>query len=84
MNDLAFELENDIDYLLHVEHEIPMERYIELRPFVEELAQIWSKRIDDEVQAALVRAKYDVSAALQSEVSQLISRAVPKRSLSKW
>lgn len=68
----AAELEGDIDYLLHVDHELPMEWYTKLDPIKNDLARLIVTHADAAVRRALMEMQYTVAKELEENIGRAI------------
>lgn len=68
----AVELEGDIDYLLHVDHELPMEWYTKLDAVKSDLAHLIVTHADAAVRRVLNEMKYNVAKELEDNIGSAI------------
>ena len=68
----AAELEGDIDYILHVDHELPMEWYTGLDAAKSDLAHLIVTHADAAVRRALTEMQYTVAKELQEQIGGAI------------
>lgn len=66
------ELEGDIDYLLHVDHELPMEWYTRLDAVKSDLAHLIVTHADAAVRRVLQEMKYTVAKELEDNIGSAI------------
>lgn len=68
------ELEGDIDYLLHVDHELPMEWYTKLDAVKSDIAHLIVTHADAAVRRVLMEVQYTVAKELQEQIGGAILR----------
>lgn len=68
----------DIDYILHVDHELPMEWYTKLDGVKDDIAELIITHADAAVRRAVMHLQYDIASGVREEIGKIITRAVPK------
>lgn len=68
------ELEGDIDYLLHVDHELPMEWYTKLDAVKSDLAHLIVTHADAAVRRFAIEMRYNVAKELEDNIGGAILR----------
>lgn len=66
------ELEGDIDYIMHVDHELPMEWYTKLDALKSDLAHLIVTHADAAVRRVLNEVQYTVAKELQENIASAI------------
>lgn len=70
------ELENDIDYIIHVDHEMPMEQYLNLEALKKDLANLIITHVDASVKRSAIHLKGDIMAGLHWHMNSIIDDSV--------
>lgn len=78
------EFEQDIDYLMHVEHELPMELYTQLEPLKADLAKLMATHADATAKTATMQLKYKIAAEIKEKVVGIVLDDVKKVDSHDW
>lgn len=66
------DIENAIEYLMHIDHELPMDLYLKLEPLKKDLANLVVVYSDKAVKLALNKATYMIASKLEDEVGNMV------------
>ena len=80
----AAQLDNEIDYILHVENELPMEWYTQLDKVKADLINLIFIHADEAVQYASINLKYSISAGLRDDIDTIVSRSISNVPFEKY
>lgn len=69
------DIKNDIEYAIHVEHEVPMERYTDLQSLIESLVDIVVTHANAEARRQVTELKYKVVTHLKTQVGAVLDVA---------
>ena len=76
-------IKNDIEYAIHVDHEVPMEQYTSLAPLIESLADIVERYADAEATRVERELRYKIASHLKDEVGSVVMSSVVEEQ-SPW
>lgn len=68
------EYQQDIDYLFHVDNELPMEWYTKLEPLKREIALIIAMHVKRAVEQTKRELKYTIAKDLREHIGKVIMR----------